>query len=241
MKNLIFDILNAIKTQARRIERFSIGSKSAALILSIPMVLNTTTLPISLPTVKIENQKVEIRDEKLAQVIFDNEHPDAIVLDEKQIQIVLGESNFDAELKAARSRFRNVIARERYLLSIDPGFAAKRALAQAAAARYNIPWQILEAVWQVETGKSWDRSVTSYAGATGPMQFLPSTFRKYGVDGNNDGVISIYSAYDSVYAAANLLAQNGAASGDVKRALFCYNHSTSYVNKVLSIARSIGY
>jgi membrane-bound lytic murein transglycosylase B len=192
-----------------------------------------------LPTVVLKNaEAVKTNTEKVVKIGFDAQNPEAIVLVEKQIGITLSESNFDKESAFAK---RNVIARERPRYSADPGLAQKRALVQAAAARYGIDWKILEAVWQVESGKSWDTSKTSYAGATGPMQFLPSTFRKYAVDGNSDGVVSIYSAHDSVYAGANLLASAGAATGAVERALFAYNHSYSYVKKVLRIARSIGY
>lgn len=248
MKNLIYQILAQILTQVKHLERFSIAYRSFALILSFPIVFNGS-LPISLPTVVLENAKaVKTNTEKVVKIGFDAQNPEAVVLVEKQISITLSESNFDKEQRLAAEAERNaklvkrdVIVREKPRFTSDPGLAAKRALAQAAAARYGIDWKILEAVWQVESGKSWDTSRTSYAGATGPMQFLPSTFRKYGLDGNGDGKIEITSAYDSVYAGANLLASSGAASGAVERALFAYNHSWSYVNKVLSIARSIGY
>jgi hypothetical protein len=248
MKKLIHQILGRILTQVPNFEKFSIASKSLALILSFPIVFNGS-LPISLPIVALENKEmVKPNGEKVVTIGFDTQNPEAIILIEKQIDITLSESNFDKESALAKAMAdmqklakRDVIARERPYFTPDPGLAQKRALAQAAAARFGIDWKILEAVWQVESGKSWDTSKTSYAGATGPMQFLPSTFRKYGLDGNGDGIISIYSAYDSVYAAANLLASAGAATGDVERALFAYNHSYSYVQKVLRVARSIEY
>lgn len=123
--------------------------------------------------------------------------------------------------------------------TVDIGLEQKRAKVKEAAAKQNIDWKILEAVWQVETGKSWDTKVKSYAGATGPLQFMPGTFRKYGEDANGDGQASIYNAEDSLTAAAKLLAANGADRGDVHSALFAYNHSQSYVAQVKRVANSI--
>jgi len=115
-----------------------------------------------------------------------------------------------------------------------------REIYRAAQARYGVPWQLIEAVHQVESGKSCSTSRRSYAGATGPMQFMPGTWRAYGQDGNGDGVADITNVYDAIYGGANYLAANGANRGDFRGALYHYNHSTSYVNKVLAIAYEIG-
>lgn len=240
MKNLISKIVKQIKTQVFHLERF-------AFALTIPVVIGNP-LNLSIPVVEFkdtEKQASEVKTEKVTNITFDNKNPKAIVLVEKNLEIKLTESNFDREQRLAKESTRimkrDVIAREKSQFRADLTLEQKRALVKAAAARYGIPWQVLEAVWQVESGKSWDTSRCSYAGATGPMQFLPSTFRKYGVDANGDGRVDIASAHDSVYAAANLLASSGASSGQVERALFAYNHSYSYVQKVLRIAREIGY
>lgn len=42
-----------------------------------------------------------------------------------------------------------------------------------------------------------------------------------------------YDIEDAIYSAANYLSKNGAANGDVKQAVFQYNHSDEYVEKVL--------
>lgn len=129
---------------------------------------------------------------------------------------------------------RTVLARETPERSSGPSQEEKRTLVKQIAQAHGIDWKILEAVWEVESGKSWDRSVTSYAGAQGPMQFLPSTFRHYAPDG-----ASITSAHDSLNAGASLLSAAGASTGDVDSALFSYNHSTAYVAKVKRVADSI--
>ncbi|WP_184724570.1 lytic transglycosylase domain-containing protein [Saccharopolyspora phatthalungensis] len=75
----------------------------------------------------------------------------------------------------------------------------------------------------------WDRAV-------GPMQFIPSTWRKYAVDGNDDGVASPHNIHDASLAAAHYLCGGGGDltnSRDLAAAVFRYNHSDSYVRTVL--------
>ena len=110
-----------------------------------------------------------------------------------------------------------------------------------AGKKYGVPWEILAAIHFVETGQSGDTEATSSAGALGPMQFMQGTFDRYQVDGDNDGVISIYDVHDAIYTAARQLAANGASSGDVRRALYNYNHSNEYVERVLNYAMGLGY
>jgi Transglycosylase SLT domain len=50
---------------------------------------------------------------------------------------------------------------------------------KAAAAKYQIPWEVLAAINYIETGYGKDLAVSS-AGAVGWMQFMPSTWAKYG-------------------------------------------------------------
>lgn len=108
-----------------------------------------------------------------------------------------------------------------------------------AAAQYGIPWQVLAAVHYVESGASGSTNVTSYAGAQGPMQFMPGTWRAYGVDANGDGTADAHNVTDAIYGAANLLAAGGAAEGNVDGALLNYNHAQWYVDKVNEVASSI--
>jgi len=109
-----------------------------------------------------------------------------------------------------------------------------RILYQQAASKYGIDWKLIEAVHQVESGKSTSTCKTSYAGATGPMQFLASTFRHYNDLGGN-----ICDLRSSVFAAANLLSKSGASEGKIDDALFSYNHSSAYVARVKRIMESI--
>ena len=80
----------------------------------------------------------------------------------------------------------------------------------------------------------------SFDRAVGPMQFIPSTWRAYEADGNEDGVMSPFNMYDATLAAANYLctASSGlSADPGLRAAYFSYNHSLAYVDNVLGYAR----
>ena len=99
---------------------------------------------------------------------------------------------------------------------------------KAAGTEYGIPWTVLAAIGEVESGDGQDDGPSS-AGALGPMQFLPSTWKLYGDGGN------IMDPADAIPAAARLLVASG-APGNLQQAVFSYNHSSAYVTDVLSWA-----
>jgi membrane-bound lytic murein transglycosylase B len=98
-----------------------------------------------------------------------------------------------------------------------------------AERRFHVRWQLLAAVNFVESGFGRLRSSSS-AGAQGPMQFLPSTWRAYGLGGD------VHDPRDAILGAANYLHASGAPR-DERRALLAYNHSSLYVDAVLRFAR----
>ena len=80
----------------------------------------------------------------------------------------------------------------------------------------------------------WDRAV-------GPMQFIPSTWRQYGADGNGDGVADPHNIYDATLAAGRYLCSGGLDLSDeeqLRTAVYRYNHSASYVEEVLAWAEA---
>ena len=81
--------------------------------------------------------------------------------------------------------------------------------------------------------------MNAFGCCAGPMQFSvvgsPSTWDRYGVDGNGDGRTSPYDPADAIPAAARYLRASGAPA-DYRRALFAYNHADWYVADVLAKA-----
>jgi murein DD-endopeptidase MepM/ murein hydrolase activator NlpD len=108
---------------------------------------------------------------------------------------------------------------------------------QAAGIQYGIRWEILAAINEIETDYGRNLNVSS-AGAVGWMQFLPSTWKTWGVDGNRDGRKDPYNPVDAIFAAARYLKAAG-ADKDIHRAIFAYNHAGWYVDSVMLRARLI--
>jgi hypothetical protein len=106
-----------------------------------------------------------------------------------------------------------------------------------AAARYRLGPKgpaILAGINWEETGFGTNLGVSS-AEAEGWMQFLPSSWATFGVDGDGDGVKDPYDPWDAIFAAAHLLRYSG-APGDWHSAIFAYNHADWYVEDVLADA-----
>jgi hypothetical protein len=107
---------------------------------------------------------------------------------------------------------------------------------QAAGAQYHIHWQILAAINEVETGFGRNLRESS-AGAIGWMQFLPSSWHRYGVDADGDGKRDPWDPVDAIFAAARYLHAAGAESS-LPNAIFAYNHAGWYVDQVINRART---
>jgi murein DD-endopeptidase MepM/ murein hydrolase activator NlpD len=105
----------------------------------------------------------------------------------------------------------------------------------AAATEYGIRWEYLAAINEVETAFGRNLNVSS-AGALGSMQFMPATWKQYGVDANKDGRKDPFSPVDSIFAAARYLKAAG-APGNMRKAIFAYNHATWYVDSIVLRAR----
>jgi murein DD-endopeptidase MepM/ murein hydrolase activator NlpD len=109
---------------------------------------------------------------------------------------------------------------------------------QRAGAAYGIPWQVLASINKIES--NWGRNMgPSSAGAIGWMQFMPSTWLRWGVDANDDGVADPWNPTDAVYSAARYLAAAG-GTADLYRGVYAYNHADWYVKEVLSLADLYG-
>jgi murein DD-endopeptidase MepM/ murein hydrolase activator NlpD len=109
---------------------------------------------------------------------------------------------------------------------------------QRAGAAYGINWQVLAAINKVESNFGRNMGPSS-AGAVGWMQFMPSTWERWGVDADGDGIADPWNAEDAIAAAARYLAASGGQT-DISRAVFSYNHAQWYVDEVLQMARLFG-
>jgi cell wall-associated NlpC family hydrolase len=107
-----------------------------------------------------------------------------------------------------------------------------------------LDWTVLAAVGSIESdhGRSTLPGVHSgqnYAGAQGPMQFLPATFAavtaRHPPPPGGTHPPSPYDPHDAIHAAAAYLCDSGARdSRDLPGALYAYNHSDAYVDAVLA-------
>jgi len=124
-------------------------------------------------------------------------------------------------------------------------------------ARFGIPWEVLAGIGEVESDHGrvnmpGVRSGQNGFGAAGPMQIgiggaagdtwggpaVHSASQHFGgvaMDGNSNGIADVYDPADAIPGAAKYLVAHG-APGDLRVAIFAYNHLTSYVQDVLSWA-----
>ena len=99
---------------------------------------------------------------------------------------------------------------------------------RAAGAHYSIDWTYLASINFIES--DFGRVLgPSSAGAMGPMQFMPATWKDYGGGGD------IMSPHDSIEAAARYLRAMG-GPGNMDRAIFRYNNDADYVASVQGFA-----
>lgn len=209
--------------------------------------VNTVTLIVLAVVVNQPILKAQIHlSEKtnlplVSSINFDRENFQPLAITPVKVEIKPGKSRvqlaYEASL-AAKSRTINSSNRSVQSTSLKLTTLMAHQMAQHAASKAGIAehWKVLAAVWQKETGKSGDSCIVSRADgrATGPMQFMPSTFRAHAPAGAD-----ICKVTDALAAAADLLKESGLDQGDTQRALYSYNHSTAYVKSVEQIARSI--
>jgi murein DD-endopeptidase MepM/ murein hydrolase activator NlpD len=116
--------------------------------------------------------------------------------------------------------------------------AQLRPIWEQAGAAYGIPWQVLAAINKIESNFGQNMGPSS-AGAIGWMQFMPSTWLRWGTDADGSGVADPWTPTDAIYSAARYLAAAGGQT-DIERGVFAYNHADWYVREVLDLARVYG-
>jgi murein DD-endopeptidase MepM/ murein hydrolase activator NlpD len=116
--------------------------------------------------------------------------------------------------------------------------SALHSLWQRAGYAYGIPWQVLGAINKIESNFGQNMGPSS-AGAVGWMQFMPSTWLRWGTDADGEGIADPWNPVDAVYSAARYLAAAGGQT-DISRGVFAYNHADWYVRQVLDLAQVYG-
>jgi soluble lytic murein transglycosylase-like protein len=123
-----------------------------------------------------------------------------------------------------------VRVRRDHKLAAPAGVSDLTTFYKQAAARYGLDWTYLAAINYIESDFGRVNGPSS-AGALGPMQFLPSTWREVG-EGD------VMDPHDSIFGAARYLARNG-APGNMRRAIFRYNNDLDYVDAVEAFAAAV--
>jgi membrane-bound lytic murein transglycosylase B len=79
----------------------------------------------------------------------------------------------------------------------------------------------------------------SWAGAMGFCQFLPTSLKNCGADGDGDGRVDLFTHADAIFSIACYLHQSGFKQQNRatwRKAVYRYNHSEAYVDTVLYLA-----
>lgn len=166
---------------------------------------------------------------------------------EANIKIIIQDNQLAAKQEAYQKAieisnqeliFENVSLNDFSPVKLQPGESIPSEyirIYKAAEERFGVDWYILASIHYIETSFSNHNSMVSSVGAIGHMQFMPATFKAYGVDGNGDGKINAWNLEDAIFSAANYLRANN-FQNDIRKAIWHYNHSEAYVNKVIETA-----
>jgi membrane-bound lytic murein transglycosylase B len=85
----------------------------------------------------------------------------------------------------------------------------------------------------------------SSAGAFGIPQFLPLSYLRFAVDGNRDGIISLFQHEDAIMSVGNFLKHYREKapenSDSLRTAIWEYNRSEPYIDTIIGVAKKLGY
>lgn len=235
-------ILGSLYGIKRRVQQFSkkINSQIITTVLTAIIVFATVMIPARLEALSNENTQAA-ENVKLA-----TDSQMVVVVVRNLPKIVPGESTIarDERIAAeAAAQKKQELLKRRDTVSREyraPSYADPvdfNDIYNRAGEMFGVDPKLIKAIHIAETGASGSTARSNPSGATGPMQFLPSTFRNHAVDGNSDGHADISNVEDAIFTAAKYLKDCGYP--DMKKALWGYNPSSRYFNKVVSIMDSL--
>ncbi|WNN47020.1 lytic murein transglycosylase [Siccibacter colletis] len=119
------------------------------------------------------------------------------------------QTNYIVALWAMESRFGKIQGKEDI-------FSALATMAFEGRREAFFTGELIAALKMVDKGEiTADQMKGSWAGAMGQNQFMPSSYLRYGADGDGDGRIDIWNNLDDVFAStANYLAEEGWQTGE---------------------------
>ena len=105
-------------------------------------------------------------------------------------------------------------------------------------------WAINEliAISKIENkyGIDFNKINGSWAGAFGLPQFLPSSYLRSAVDGNNDGKIDLFDLEDAIFSVGNYLSKHKFDTfANKKKAVYSYNNSNDYAEAVIKLSEKL--
>ncbi len=128
---------------------------------------------------------------------------------------------------------------------------------RAAGARHGVAWPVIAAIgWEESRHGQYGEKVdgcivgppiarvegTPDHRARGPLQFLQSSWDRFGEDGNGDTRSDPCDIADAAFGAAHHVRDAlGTRPIDYVRAVYAYNHSDTYVARVLATAHAYGW
>lgn len=108
-------------------------------------------------------------------------------------------------------------------------------------------WAYKELTALLDFSRRYKRNIaampSSRFGAIGLCQFMPSNIEAFGIDGDRDGRIDLFTPVDAMHSVANYLSKHGWSSNAGKshqlQIIYTYNHDYTYAQNVLTVANQI--
>jgi len=142
---------------------FSNNESKGYPILEFLITASIIALAFSLILSQITLAKNNIPKSVETNIKLDLKQSMPIISKNEKYEVKLSASDYEVKLASQKATAKKkerieILARSNEGRAEGISFDQKRALVKTTAQKFGIDWKILEAVWQVESGKSWDTS-----------------------------------------------------------------------------------